>query len=145
MSTRGAGRVSPHLRRATLTALAASVALAVAGCGSKDFANEPRPPAPLEVSAKVGSHRVVVSPNKFGAGLVNFTVANLSDSPVRFTVSGPRDGATGDIEPGAPAYLKLAMPTGVYQATAGDTAKARPASIKVGPTRKTSQNQLLLP
>jgi hypothetical protein len=125
--------------------VAVSAALAVAGCGSKDFPNDPRPPAPIEVTAKVGSNRVVVSPSKFGAGLVNFTVANLSDSPARFTVSGPQDGATTEIEPGAPAYLKIAMPEGVYQATAGDASKAQPASIEVGPTRPSSENQLLLP
>ena len=67
-----------------------SAALALGACGSSDFANDPRPAAPIVVTATVASGKVQVSPDRFGAGLVTFTIANLSDSPARFTLSGPR-------------------------------------------------------
>jgi hypothetical protein len=146
MSTRGSGRVSPRGRRAALGALGALAAIALAACGSKSFPNNPRPPSQIEISAKVDSKRVVVSPDRFGAGLVNFTVANLSDSPINFTISGPQKRvSSGEIEPGAPGSLKANLKEGDYRATAGQGARAAPASIKVGPERKSSQNKLLLP
>jgi hypothetical protein len=145
MSTRGSGRASRATRRATAAALGIVAALALGACGSKDFANEPRPPAPIEVTAKVDSSKVVVSPSKFGAGLVTFTIANLSDSPVRFTLSGPTDAASEEIQPGTPANLKVNLAEGDYQATAGSGVNVKPAKVTVGPERKSSQNKLLLP
>jgi hypothetical protein len=131
---------------AALGALAALAVASLAACGSESFPNDPRPPSPIEVSAKVDAKKVVVSPDRFGAGLVNFTVANLSDSPIDFTITGPRKKvSSGEIEPGAPGYLKANLKEGDYQATAGQGARAAPASIKVGPERKGSQNKLLLP
>jgi hypothetical protein len=120
------------------------VAIALGACGAENHKNDPRPPAQIEVSAKVDSHHVLLSPNKFGAGLVNFTVANLSGAPVTFKVTGPTEGTTTAIQPGAPDYLKMDLKEGTYQATAGKS-KIRPATIKVGPERRSSQNKLLLP
>jgi hypothetical protein len=114
------------------------------GCGSASNPNDPRPPAQLEVSASVNPQKVQISPDKFGAGVVNFTVANLSGSPITFSVNGPRKGSTAEIQPGAPDYLKMNLPEGTYQATVGNS-KIKPATIKVGPERRSSQNQLLLP
>jgi hypothetical protein len=145
MSTRGAGRAPQRARSALGAALAISAALTLGACGSSDFANDPRPSAPIEVTAKVGAGQVIVSPDHFGAGLVTFTIANLSDSPVRFTLSGPKDAASGPIPPQSPASLKLNLPQGSYQATAGQGGKTQAATVKVGPERKTSQNQLLQP
>jgi hypothetical protein len=118
----------------------------LAACGSQSFPNDPRPPAPIDVTAKVDSNRVVVSPNSFGAGLVTFTVANLSNSPVDFTINGTKKSvSSGVIEPGAPGTLKVSLRQGSYRATAGPGAKAAPATVTVGPERKTSQNKLLQP
>jgi len=145
MSTKGAGSAS---RSSHATALAALVLLAgtsVAGCGSKDFPNDPRPSAPIDVTAKIDSKQVQVSPDRFGSGLVTFTIANLSDSPVRFTLSGPKDAATQEIQPGTPSSLKVNLPQGSYEVTAGQGAHARPASLDVGPERASSQNKLLQP
>ena len=117
---------------------------ALAGCGAEDNPNNPRPPAQLEVSASVDAHRVQVSPDKFGGGVVNFTVANLSGAPIRFSVSGPKKASTVEIQPGAPDYLKMDLTEGTYQASAGKS-KIKPATIEVGPERPSSQNDLLLP
>ena len=143
MSTRGVGRAPGRTRHALVAALAVSAALTLGACGSSDFANDPRPAAPIVVTATVASGRVDVSPDRFGAGLINLTIANLSDSPVRFTLSGPKDAATPPIQPGNPANLKLNLPEGSYQATAGHGGQTVP--VKVGPERDSSQNQLLQP
>jgi hypothetical protein len=119
--------------------------LSLGACGSSDFANDPRPAAPIEVTAKVDSKEVQVSPNKFGAGVIDFTVANLSQSPVRFTLSGPKDASSPEIQPGSPGYLKVQLPEGSYQVTAGSGVRVKPASVTVGAKRKSSQNKLLLP
>jgi hypothetical protein len=127
-----------------LVALSSLAGALLAGCGSEDFPNNPRPPSQIEVSASVDSQQVKISPSKFGAGLVNFTVANLSGAPIRFSVSGPKTASTVEIQPGAPDYLKMNLTEGTYEATAG-RAKIRPATITVRPERKSSQNELLLP
>jgi len=134
----------PRARLASLGASALLVAVVLAGCGSKDFANDPRPPTPIEVSAKVDSQRVQVAPNHFGAGLVNFTVANLSSSPITFQVTGPTSGSTDQIQPNAPDYLRLSMKEGTYHVKASKN-KIKPATITVGPERPSSQNNLLEP
>jgi hypothetical protein len=118
--------------------------IALTACGAKDFPNNPPPPVQIEVSARVDSHQVQVSPNVFGAGPVNFTVANMSRSPIRFTVTGPKEGSTAEIQPGAPDYLKMDLTEGSYQVTAGNS-KIKPATIKVGSSRPSAQNKLLLP
>jgi hypothetical protein len=144
MATRGARRASRRGRLAALAIPAVVAGLLFAGCGAEEFPNNPRIAAPIEVSARVDSNRVQVSPNKFGAGLVNFTVANLSGSPVTFNVTGPTKGSTVEIQPGAPDYLKMNLKEGTYEASASK-ARIRPATINVGPDRKSSQNEVLEP
>jgi len=119
--------------------------LAVAGCGSSDFANEPRAAAPIEVTASVGPRAVKVSPAQFGAGLVNFTVANLSSNPASFQLSGRSSAASGPIQPGAVTTISEKLKTGDYKASAGGESGLHPATFKVGPPRRSSQNKLLLP
>jgi hypothetical protein len=144
MSSRGVGRAPGRTRHALFAALAVSAALTLGACGSSDFPNDPRPAAPIVVTARVAAGQVEVSPNHFGAGLVTFTIANLSDSPVRFTLSGPKDAASPPIQPGDPGNLRVDLPQGSYEATAGGGGN-QTATVKVGPERKSSQNQLLQP
>ena len=134
----------------------ASLALAVGGllavglgaCGSNDFANDPRPPVPIEISANVTADHVLVSPNKVGGGLATFTITNQGDAPVRFTLVGPApqdNQASDEIPPGGVGNLKASLREGDYEVTAGGRANVRPAKLVVGPERKSSQNDLLLP
>jgi hypothetical protein len=141
MSETGAGRAP---RRVTFATLAAASALVLAACGSDDVDNNPRPAAPIQVAARVDSEKVVVSPHRFGAGLVDITVANLSDSPVRFTLTGPKETATPEIQPGAPGSLQVELPEGSYEASA-EGSGVQPATVEVGPKRESSRNKLLLP
>jgi hypothetical protein len=129
-----------------LAGMAVLSALTLPACGSSDFPNNPRPPVPKEISAKVDSRRVVVSPDEIGAGLAVFTVANLSDSPIRFTVTGPKtEASTPEIQPGLPSNLKVNLRQGDYQVSAGRGLGIQPTTLSVGPERKSSQNRLLLP
>lgn len=144
MATRGVRRASRTGRLVAPAVAAALTAVLFAGCGAEDKTFGPRPAAAVEVSARVDSGRVQVAPTKVGAGLVNFTVANLSGRPVKFAVTGPTKGSTVEIQPGAPDYLRMKLTEGTYEA-ATSRAKIRPATIEVGPKRPSSQNQLLLP
>ena len=133
------------MRRGPVLASVAVVAVGVAGCGADDHPNEPRPPAPIEVTAKVDDERVDVQPSKFGAGLVVMTISNQSDDPVQIAVEGPtfREGPV--IAPGQPGNLKANFEEGEYEVTAGEDSNARPTLLTVGPERASSQNDLLLP
>jgi hypothetical protein len=118
--------------------------LVVAGCGRNDFKNDPRPAVPLEVSVKIASDGVGVSPPEFGAGLVNFTVANLTNQTGSLAIHGPVSGASAQIGPGDADTLKVDMKTGSYEASV-DGMSVRPFNFTVGPERPSGKNDLLLP
>jgi hypothetical protein len=130
--------------RALLFAAALVTALLVAGCGRNDFKNDPRPPVPAEVSVKIAKDGVAVSPKEFGAGLVNFTIANLTTKPGTLAIRGPVDAASTEIPPAGTDTVKVAMQTGSYEASVSGIA-VRPFSFTVGPERQSGQNDLLLP
>jgi hypothetical protein len=141
---KGAGRGSGSERRA-LAVLGLLAAAAVAGCGSDGSLEGNRPPAPIEVAAKIDAGKVAVAPDNFGAGDVNFTVANFSDSTVRFELEGPKRASTSEIKPGEPASLQIQLPEGDYEASAVGDASARPARFTVAKQRPSSDGRLLLP
>jgi hypothetical protein len=132
---------------ASVAALAGLVAFA--GCGGDDdFANDPRPAAPIVVTAKVDDQKVAVSPDEFGAGLVNFTVSNQSDDPVSLTLVGPApedNQESGEIPPGGVGNLKADVSEGDYEVNGGERSDAKPAQVTVGPERPSSSDELLLP
>jgi hypothetical protein len=137
-------------------ALAATTALATAlavGCGDEDdYANEPRPPAPIVVSAAVTDARVSVSPKQFGAGPVNLIVTNQTEVAQEITletdeIGGSEPGIqqrTGPINPGDTATLKADLKSGTYR-VATDSERIRPAALDVGESRPSAQNELLQP
>ena len=125
-------------------AAALVTALVVAGCGQDDFKNDPRPPIPAEVSVKIAKDGVAVSPKEFGAGLVNFTIANLTTEPGTLAIQGPIDADSSEIPPAGTDTVKVELKTGSYEASVSGVA-ARPFSFTVGPERPSGQNDLLLP
>jgi hypothetical protein len=132
--------------RLVLSAGSVVLAFAAAGCGSDDHPNEPRPPVPLEVSAKVGEDKVVVAPSRFGAGLAVFTISNQTDDVVELALDGPTEAVSDPIEPaGVTDGFKVPMEEGAYQVSAGAESNARSTRLQIGPERKSSQNELLLP
>ena len=140
---RGARR---HRIRFVLPAGLVALAAVAAGCGSEDHPNRPRPPVPLEVSAKVGTDRVNVSPSEFGAGLAVFTISNQTDDIVQLALEGPTEAVSEPIDAGGVTdSFKVPMEEGLYEVSAGTEASSRPAELTIGPKRKSSQNELLLP
>lgn len=125
-------------------AVAALAAVVVAGCGRDDFDNEPRPPLAAEISVRIGDDRVVVSPAEFGAGLTNFTIANLADTEAAVAIDGPSVAESDEVPPGGTATLKAELVSGQYRASV-EGADADPFDFEVGPERESAQDDLLLP
>ena len=128
--------------------LAASLAaLALSACGSEDFENNPRPPAPIELSARISDQEVSVSPNSakdVGAGLATITISNQTDDPTKLLLEGPTDQSSSEIVAQGTADMKLNLEQGDYTVSAEDLT-ARETKLEVGPERPSSQNELLLP
>lgn len=136
-------------RRTGLLAAAGIALLGAAGCGSDDFPNDPRPAAPIELTAKIDDRKVVVSPveingEPIGAGLATITIANLSDEEVALTFDGPSDRSTSPILAGGVTDFKLDLEEGDYT-VAADSSELAEAEFSVGPPRESAQNDLLLP
>ena len=123
--------------------LAALAALGVSACGEEDFENDPRPPSPIELSARIGDRGVTVSPGQADAGLANITISNQTPDPARLMLEGPTDQESAEIVPNATGALKLNLEEGDYTVSTGDGGKT--SKLTVGPERASSQNQLLLP
>jgi hypothetical protein len=130
--------------RALLVLATLLATLVIAGCGRNDFNNDPRPPIPAEISVKIASDGVVVSPKEFGAGLANLTVANLTNEIGSLAIHGPVDATSAEIAPGDADTVKVDMKSGSYEASV-DGSTVRPFSFTVGPERPSGQNDLLLP
>jgi hypothetical protein len=132
---------------------ACALSLLAAGCGSTGAAykNQPRPPAPIVVSASIDNNTVAVSPRRFGAGPITLVITNQSSAPQQVTLesadtsSGPGLKAvqTGPISPRETASVKADLKQGTYALRTGGGVRA--ARIVVGRPRPTSQNDLLQP
>jgi len=132
---------------------AISVALLVGGCGSSDdYANDPRPPRPENVSVSVTDSRVLVSPRAIGAGPVVLIVANQSSGSRDLRLEAPEgsssacvdtDTASGPINPMDTAKLSVDLVEGDCVVTVGRG--TRPATLTVGRERVSAQADLLEP
>jgi hypothetical protein len=135
--------------------------LAVAACGGgSNFANQPRPPVPVNLTVYIDNARVSLSPRSVGAGPIVFIVTNQSDRSESLAVvpRGKTDHAladTGPINPQATAQVTVDFKPGDYTvstSTNGGTeaarATARPvrgAHLHIGPPRPSASDQLLQP
>jgi hypothetical protein len=118
-------------------------ALLAIGCGSEDFPNEPRPPAPVELSAKVDNRKVTVVPDEIGAGLATFTISNQARDDVELAFDGP-NGPTTEVPAGGVGAVQFELETGEYVIDA-DVPTISSGEMTVGPRRPSAQNELLLP
>lgn len=134
--------------------VAAVLPVAVGGCGStKPYANNPRPAEPIVVAAAIAPGGISVSPESFGAGLVQLVVTNLTNSSQQLEIvsRGQSSGGTpllqqqtGPINPQDTASLKANLGQGAYTVRVSDH-KIKAAVFTVGAARPSSQNQLLQP
>jgi hypothetical protein len=131
-------------RGIALVTLAAALAFGVTACGGEDFENEPRPAVPAEISVQISEQDVTVSPVKFGAGIANFTIANLGPTSTAVQIEGPTEGESEEIAPGNTGDLRLELATGDYEVMAADS-NADPFPFTVGPDRESASDDLLLP
>jgi len=139
---------------AVLGTAAIAAPLALAGCADDDqHANEPRPPAPIVVTANIAKNRVSVSPARFGAGPISLIVTNQTARSQQVTLEsvmspgGDRAGLrqnTGPINPRDTAQLDADVPKGAYEVRVG-VEGVRPATIDVGARRPSAQQDLMLP
>lgn len=124
--------------------VAGAAALAISACGDDDFENNPRPPAPIELSALISDGAVKVSPAKdVGAGPATVTISNQTDDAARLVFEGPTDNSSDPIIAGGTGSMKLNLSEGDYTVSTGEEGPSE--QLKVGPERPSSQNDLLLP
>jgi hypothetical protein len=134
-----------RVRRSLAVAATVCASAALGACGEEDFENNPRPPAPIALSALVSDQKVIVSPDNVGAGLATITVSNQSQDPATLTLTGPDDITSQQVLPGDTGQIKGELREGDYTVSAGDDSTASDGTLTVGPERKSSQNDLLLP
>lgn len=135
----------------------------LAGCGgsTSHFANEPRPPSPINLTVYINDQRVSLSPNKVGAGPVVFIVTNQASRAVSLSVLPAGVSAaqplanTGPISPQATAQVTVNFnhpgdfvvtgSSGATQASASLPSGIAPAHLHIGNARPSASNQLLSP
>ncbi|NLT05460.1 MAG: hypothetical protein GXY03_04025 [Solirubrobacterales bacterium] len=141
-----------HIGRAGLLAGGAALLLAFAGCGEDDFANEPRPPTAVDLSAVIRSDAVTISPASEGAGRVQITISNQTDRAHTVTLEGEDViERTAQIQPQDTAQILKTLEPGTYEIRAGSPRavdigdQIRPATLRIGPERESSSREVLLP
>jgi len=158
-------------RGAAIAVLAGTAALLI-GCGESRHANDQRPQVSTRVSVVIKSDQVIVQPLKVAMGPekfqeipqnedhpepplknskgpldVTFVAANQTGTDAQLKIQGGA-GSGLESEPvyaNSPASFQFDLPTGSYTITAVGLPEARPAHLKVGPYRASSQNDVLTP
>jgi hypothetical protein len=132
-------------------ALLATTALVVAGCGgSSEFKNKPRPPVPVQLTGVIRDDKLTVSPNRVGAGPIILLVSNQTQQAHTITLDGGDVKETvGPVNPLDTAKLQQTLAPGSYEVKAGSSRavakEIAPAVLEIGPERKSSRDELLLP
>jgi hypothetical protein len=135
-------------RMLVVSGAALAAALGVAACGDDDHPNEPRPPAPIELTARINDRDVIVSPSRaseVGAGPATIVISNQSEDPAELTLEGPTDDVGPELPAGGVGQMKTVLEEGDYEVTAGTDSDAQAGLLAVGPERPSSQNDLMLP
>jgi len=126
------------------------VAVLIGGCGEDDFKNEARAPVRVALTGVIQDDRVTVSPAKIGAGPVEITISNQTDSERTITLEGESiTEQQGPVQPGDTATIQKTLEPGSYEVRAGSKKAVRkeiqPAVLRIGKARKNSNNELLQP
>jgi hypothetical protein len=128
----------------------AVVAAVIASCGEDDFKNEARAPVRLALTGVIQDDKVTVSPARVGAGPVEITISNQTDSKRTITLEGKSiTEQEGPVLPGDTATIQKTLEPGSYEVRAGSKKAVRkeiePAVLRIGKKRHNSNNELLLP
>jgi hypothetical protein len=128
----------------------AVVAALIAGCGDEDFKNEARAPVRVALTGVIQDDKVTVSPAKIGAGPVEITISNQTDSERTITLEGESiTEQQGPVQPGDTATIQKTLAPGNYEVRAGSRKAVRkeiqPAVLRIGKERENSNNELLQP
>ena len=136
-------------------ALASGVALAavlVVGCGGgKDFADKPRPAAPVQLNGVITDTGLTLSPNKVGAGPVEILVSNQTQQSHTLELDGANIAPvhSDPISPSDTGRIERTLNPGVYTVKAGSVhavpREIRPAQLVIGKQRPDSNGQVGLP
>ena len=137
------------MRATACTGLAIAAGI-FGGCGEEDFANETRAPVRVALTGVIQDDELTVSPSKVGAGPVEITISNQTDSPHSVTLEGESIiERSGEVQPGATATIQKTLSPGSYEVKAGSRKavprEIRPAVLQIGRERENSNNELLLP
>lgn len=121
-----------------------------AGCGDDDFANKPRPPAPVQLTGVITEKGVTVSPDRVGAGPIILLISNQTDRAHTVTLEGGgTEERVGPVNPQDVAKLQQDVEQGRYTVKAGSPEAVEreldPATLRVGKPRSSSSDQVLLP
>src|SRR3954447_487751 len=102
-------------------ALLATAAFTAAGCGGgSQFKNEPRPPAPVQLTGVIRDDKLTVSPNRVGAGPVILLISNETQDAHTITLDGVDTKDTvGPVNPLDTAKLQQTLKEGSYTVKAG--------------------------
>jgi hypothetical protein len=140
----------------------AAVMVSACGSGGGHFANNPRPPGPVNVTVYINDQQVSISPASVGAGPVVFIVTNQASKALSIRILQGNAAAaqsvadTGPISPQATAQVKVDLrqqttyrvATSVMastQAAAATASPIRPALLRIGKPRASASNQLMAP
>jgi hypothetical protein len=132
--------------------LGAAACCAISACGGgSDYANKPRPPAPINVTAAISTKKVSISPKTFGAGPIVVVISNQTKTQQVVTLQtqelgGSKPGikeTSNPIAPGDTGTMQVDVRSGDYQVSA--KGGVQPASLTVGKERRSAQDQLLQP
>lgn len=121
-----------------------------AGCASEDFPNQPRPPAPLQLTGVIKEDGVEISPDEVGTGPVVIRISNQTEMSHTVTLVGQGvDESVGPVNPLDTAVLqKSLVQEGVYRVEAGSevaSASIPPGRLVVGRGRQSSRDDLQVP
>src|SRR3954469_22871234 len=130
-------------------ALLATAAFTAAGCGnSSQFKNEPRAPAPVQLTGVIRDDKLTVSPDRVGAGPVILYISNQTQQAHTITLEGvdTKDTAA-PVNPLDTAKIQQALRQGRHTGRAAPTQavarEIKPSPLSVGPQRRDSSNQVL--
>src|SRR3954451_5072990 len=128
--------------RSLAAVVVALSALGLAACGEEDFKSNPRPPAPISLTARIRDSGVSLGPQDVGAGLANITISNQTADPATLLFEGPTDESSGEIVAGGTGTMKVVLEEGEYQVSKDGSGTAK---LTVGAERESPQNDRLLP